>query len=71
MPYKPEDHDQWKKAKDKREEKFHKGKKDKPKQQLKLEDSLKSVLMTNYAFSEEMAESICDDTKKKMDNKDF
>ena len=71
MPHKPEDHDAWKKAKEEKEAKRRKGKSEKPSQQLKLKDTLKSVLMTNYAFSEEMADSICDDTKKKMDGKDF
>ena len=46
-------------------------KKGQPKQELKLQDSLKAVLMTNYAFSEDMADSICDDTRKKIDGADF
>ena len=47
-----------------------KGSEDKVKQNLKSQDTLKSVLMSNCAFSEDMAHSVCDDTKKKMD-KDF
>ena len=71
MPHKPEDHNKWADAKKEREAKYRKGKKDHPKQELKLQDSLKAVLMTNYAFSEDMADSICQDTQKNMEGKDF
>ena len=71
MPHKPEDHSKWADAKKEREAKYRKGKNGQPKQELKLKDSLKAVLMTNYAFSEDMVDSICHDTQKNMSGADF
>ena len=77
--HKPEDHDEWKtdkEAKKKRREQKWKQKDPEgkssaqPKQQLKLKETMKNVLMTNYAFSEEAADETCNSTKEKLP-KDF
>ena len=71
MPHKPEDYGKWADTKKEREAKYQKGKNGKPKQELKLKDSLKAVLMTNYSFSGDMAHSICNDTQKNISRADF
>ena len=64
MHHKPKDHSKWADAKKECKAKYQKGKKGQPKQELKLQDSLKAVLMTNYDFSEGISDSICHDTQK-------
>ena len=71
MPHKPEDHSKWADAKKEREAKYRKGKNRQPKQELKLKDSLKAILMTTCTFSEDIAGSICHDTQKNMSRADF
>ena len=79
MDYKPEGHEERKKekeAKKKRrdQKKKEQGKegnsKEEPKQKFKLKETLKRVLMTNCAFSEEAADEIYNSTKDKL-SKDF
>ena len=42
-----------------------------PKQELKLKEIIKLVLITNYIFSEEVANSILEDAKEKLGDQDF
>ena len=82
MTHKPgAGHEAWKKEKEERNSKRKANKKNQPKdadknsssnktsQQLKLKDNLKSVMMSNYAFSEDMVNSILEDAEN--NNSDF
>ena len=71
MPHKPEDHDEWVKQKQTRKGKKKSPPSTGPSQHLKLKETIKSVLMTNYALSEETAQSIWDDTDEKLGGEDF